>query len=221
MYCVLAETFLFSARKEPKWYRLLLYIYTYYLQIMTYLSDLAVNSSLVDLMTIGATYGGLDIVTAKISSSVGISNKPVIYLECGMHSREWLAHATCIWIIDEVSYVHYTVALTFSPVYAIDLRYTIRSKKEALTDADFHFVYFLHLHKQIQLTSMYDQSTEIAGLVDRFDWYITPISNPDGYIYTWSTVSVQPIKNTKYVLEYVCLSMNNVWLSFSSHSQAC
>lgn len=31
---------------------------------------------------------------------------------------------------------------------------------------------------------------ENQALVDMIDWYIHPVVNPDGYIYTWSTVSI-------------------------------
>lgn len=56
---------------------------------------------MVNLTTIGVSYEGREIVTARISSD-GIDTKEAIYLECGMHAREWIAHSTCIWIIDEV-----------------------------------------------------------------------------------------------------------------------
>ena len=68
---------------------------------MDYLVQLNQTNSLVRLESIGSTFESRNIWTALISSSAS-SNRPVIYLECGMHAREWIAHSTCIWIIDEV-----------------------------------------------------------------------------------------------------------------------
>jgi len=29
-------------------------------------------------------------------------NKPTIYIQCGIHAREWIAPSTCLWIIDQI-----------------------------------------------------------------------------------------------------------------------
>ena len=39
-----------------------------------------------------------------------------------------------------------------------------------------------------QLVSQYGTNNEITSLVDQYDWKFVPISNPDGYAYTWSNV---------------------------------
>ncbi|XP_046651366.1 carboxypeptidase A2-like [Daphnia pulicaria] len=109
--------------------------YHTYEEIIDYLDQLAGNNSMVSVIKIGESDEVRDIVTAQISSGGG-DTKPAIYLECGMHAREWIAHSTCLWIIDE-------------------------------------------------LTTLYGQIPEITSLVDRFDWFITPVSNPDGYVYSW------------------------------------
>lgn len=70
-------------------------------QIIDYVNQLASNNSMVSVSTIGVSYESRDIVTVRISSGGG-DTKSAIYLECGMHAREWIAHSTCIWIIDEV-----------------------------------------------------------------------------------------------------------------------
>nr|CAH0103526.1 unnamed protein product [Daphnia galeata] len=38
-----------------------------------------------------------------------------------------------------------------------------------------------------KLSSGYGSDPEITALVDQYDWKFVPISNPDGYAYTWST----------------------------------
>lgn len=110
--------------------------YHTYEEINTYLSQLASSNSLVTVSQIGVTYESRGIFSARISTG-NVTNKPALYIECGMHAREWISHATCIWIIDS-------------------------------------------------LTSLYGQDPEITQLVNRYDWFITPVSNPDGYTYSWT-----------------------------------
>ncbi|GFQ92013.1 carboxypeptidase A2 [Trichonephila clavata] len=40
--------------------------------------------------------------------------------------------------------------------------------------------------KAIKLVSEYDNNPEVKELVDSFDWYILPVVNPDGYVYSHS-----------------------------------
>lgn len=132
--------------------------YHTYAEINAYLNQLASNNTLVTVSQIGQTYESRGIFSARISSG-GIPNKPAIYIECGMHAREWISHATCIWIIDS-------------------------------------------------LTSLYGQDAEITRLVDRYDWHITPVSNPDGYEYTWTTDRLWR-KNRKPTNTSVCIGVDS------------
>jgi carboxypeptidase A2 len=40
-----------------------------------------------------------------------------------------------------------------------------------------------------QIVTKYGTDAEITALLDYADWLITPVSNPDGYEYTWTTVN--------------------------------
>lgn len=40
-----------------------------------------------------------------------------------------------------------------------------------------------------QLVADYGSDDEVTLLRDAFNWYIDPVLNPDGYNYTWTTVS--------------------------------
>ena len=35
----------------------------------------------------------------------------------------------------------------------------------------------------------YGKDAQITAMVDRFNWVILPLLNPDGYAYTWKSVS--------------------------------
>lgn len=70
------------------------------------------------------------------SSSSETKRKPALWLDAGIHAREWIAPATAVWIINELATKHET-------------------------------------------------DDEVKGLLEKFDWYVLPVANPDGYIYTW------------------------------------
>ena len=40
-----------------------------------------------------------------------------------------------------------------------------------------------------QLVDDYASDPEVKKLVDKYDWYLLPVANPDGFIYTSITVS--------------------------------
>lgn len=40
-----------------------------------------------------------------------------------------------------------------------------------------------------QLVNGYGTDPEITALVDKYDWKFVPITNPDGYAYTWASVT--------------------------------
>lgn len=83
----------------------------------------------------GTTYEGRQIKGLKISSG---SDKKAIFIEAGIHAREWITMSTACYIINEL------------------------------------------------LTSE-DNETRIAAR--DFDWYIFPVTNPDGYVWSHESVS--------------------------------
>lgn len=105
-------------------------------EINTFLADLASTSPLVSTSVIGKTYENRDILAVRVGS--GGANKKIMYYDCVMHAREWVATATCLWMINE-------------------------------------------------LATKYDTDPEIKAILDFADWVIAPVSNPDGYEYTWTT----------------------------------
>ncbi len=65
------------------------------------MQETATNNSLVSYSVIGQSYEGRDIgqVTVR-TGAAGV--KQIIFLECGIHAREWVTEASCIWIFDQV-----------------------------------------------------------------------------------------------------------------------
>ncbi|XP_011160936.1 zinc carboxypeptidase [Solenopsis invicta] len=81
----------------------------------------------------GKTYEGRQIKGVKVSFK---ANNPGIFLEGGIHAREWIAPATAMYILHQL-----------------------------LTSSD----------------------PEVRALAESHDWYIFPVFNPDGYVYTHTT----------------------------------
>ncbi|KJH46058.1 zinc carboxypeptidase [Dictyocaulus viviparus] len=91
------------------------------------------RSDLVQLLNITRSFEGRPLYGVKISSSNIF--KPAIFVDAGIHAREWIAPAAALYMIKK-------------------------------------------------LVSEYGKNPSITNSVDRFDWYIIPQANPDGYEYS-------------------------------------
>ncbi|XP_041375953.1 carboxypeptidase B-like [Gigantopelta aegis] len=89
----------------------------------------------VNLFSIGKSSEGRDLIVAKIYKS-SRRHKPEIFIDAGIHAREWIAPATAINIIYQ---------LAFNP----------------------------------------SKDPTVSAVLDKFDWYIMPVANPDGYQFTF------------------------------------
>ncbi|EDV97048.1 carboxypeptidase B [Drosophila grimshawi] len=69
-------------------------------EINAYLDELAkAYASRVRVETVGKSYEGRDIKTITISNGDGKSGKNVIFLDAGIHAREWIAPAGALYVI--------------------------------------------------------------------------------------------------------------------------
>lgn len=60
------------------------------------------NPNIVKLRSIGTTFEGRPILAVEILPRVVFNKSTVTVLECGVHAREWISPASCIWIADQV-----------------------------------------------------------------------------------------------------------------------
>ncbi|XP_004033162.4 carboxypeptidase O isoform X2 [Gorilla gorilla gorilla] len=86
---------------------------------------------------LGVTYETHPMYYLKISQPSG-NPKKIIWMDCGIHAREWIAPAFCQWFVKEI----------------------------------------LQNHKD---------NSRIRKLLRNLDFYVLPVLNIDGYIYTWTT----------------------------------
>lgn len=105
--------------------------------INSWLEDLANTYAEVSVIIGGMSHEGREIKGIKISHGPG---RKSIFIESGIHSREWIAPATTNYIISEL------------------------------------------------LTSTNEETQAAAR---DFDWYIFPVTNPDGYIWTHTEVIIK------------------------------
>lgn len=79
------------------WY----HVYHSYDEIMAKINEFATISELVAVKTIGTTYENRTILAVTIEENNDDNNKDTILIDCGIHAREWLAPATCLYFIKE------------------------------------------------------------------------------------------------------------------------
>uniref|UniRef100_A0A4W5KWY9 Carboxypeptidase O n=1 Tax=Hucho hucho TaxID=62062 RepID=A0A4W5KWY9_9TELE len=99
------------------------------------------NPDVVSSMVYGQTYERRNITLLKIGlSSTG--RKKAIWMDCGIHAREWIAPAFCQYFVKEI----------------------LRT---------------------------YKTDTKVNEMMKNLDFYITPVLNIDGYIYSWHNESTR------------------------------
>ncbi|KAL1483010.1 hypothetical protein MTO96_033417 [Rhipicephalus appendiculatus] len=54
----------------------------------------------VTYLSIGRSYEGRNIMAAHIKTQ---ENLPIVFLECGIHAREWISPSACLYIIDQLA----------------------------------------------------------------------------------------------------------------------
>ncbi|TMS11876.1 carboxypeptidase O isoform X1 [Larimichthys crocea] len=92
---------------------------------------------LVHIVDYGKTYEKRTISLLKIGQNTG-AKKKAIWMDCGIHAREWIAPAFCQYFVREI-------------------------------------------------LKAYKTDPKIQDMMKNMDFYVTPVLNMDGYIYSWST----------------------------------
>ncbi|XP_044252922.1 carboxypeptidase B-like [Tribolium madens] len=92
-----------TSRQARKSTRITFDHYLRHHEINSYLAQLAkTNPSLVTLETIGWSYQNRSMDLVRISSGPSDPPKPVIFIDAGIHAREWIAPALALYIINQL-----------------------------------------------------------------------------------------------------------------------
>jgi len=102
--------------------------------IESYLGELDAENPLVSVTSLGQTFEGRDLLVAKVATDSDVP-KPAVWIDCGIHCREWITPATCVYGLDHMA----------------------SGEDAAMND-----------------------------LLDKYDIYMMPVHNPDGYHYTFN-----------------------------------
>lgn len=68
--------------------------------IYTWMRTAAASNPDTELISIGSSYEGRDVMGLKIN---GGRDLPIIFMLCGIHSREWVTQASCVYIADKLA----------------------------------------------------------------------------------------------------------------------
>ncbi|XP_026061523.1 carboxypeptidase O [Carassius auratus] len=93
------------------------------------------NPDVVSSMIYGQTYENRNISLLKIGLN-STTTKKAVWMDCGIHAREWIAPAFCQYFVKEI-------------------------------------------------LGSYEKDSKVNALLKNLDFYITPVLNMDGYIYSW------------------------------------
>ncbi|MCC7290569.1 MAG: hypothetical protein IT449_00745 [Phycisphaerales bacterium] len=108
-----------------------------YQEYASFLNSLASRfPSLAQVVRVGGSWEGRDLLAIRITGAGGGSKPGVFYIGC-QHAREWLT----------------------PPIMAYTAEHLLEN---------------------------YGHDPAVTAMVDGLEWYILPISNPDGYVYTWN-----------------------------------
>lgn len=71
-------------------------------EINKYLDGLALTHKNVEVKVIGKSYEGRDLKVIKLTDGSGIPKKNSVFMDAGIHAREWIAPATALYVIEEL-----------------------------------------------------------------------------------------------------------------------
>ncbi|CAL1582689.1 unnamed protein product [Knipowitschia caucasica] len=113
-------------------------------EIYEWMQDMEeMNPELISSTVYGQTFERKNITLMKL----GLKNpegreKRVIWMDCGIHAREWIAPAFCQWFVKEI-------------------------------------------------VQSYKTSVDLQTMLQNLDFYVTPVINVDGYMYSWTDNSTR------------------------------
>jgi len=69
-------------------------------KIQSWIQSISSSSDLVSKQVIGNSYEGRPMTVLKLGKQTG-ATKPAVFLDCGIHAREWISTAFCQWFVKE------------------------------------------------------------------------------------------------------------------------
>jgi hypothetical protein len=87
-----------SMKRSVEETRSIVGIFARYAEIQSYLDDVVnANSDIASTYVAGKTHESRDLKVIVLKTA---TSKRSVWIDCGIHAREWISPATCIWMID-------------------------------------------------------------------------------------------------------------------------
>lgn len=122
---LMAKQPVFGGEPDPNFFN----AYRSYADHIKFIDDVVDTYEFATKVVIGNSYQNNPIVGVRVHGSTS-SEKPGIYYECGIHSREWIAHTTCAYIMykfateygkdERITKLVDEIEWTFVPVLNVD-----------------------------------------------------------------------------------------------------
>lgn len=77
------------------------------------------NPDTTRVKTLGKSYEGRDIKAIEVSISGFTCKKPLVLFECGIHGREWISPAACLWVLNKILTVQTSVTCNYDFAFII------------------------------------------------------------------------------------------------------
>ncbi|OXB58048.1 hypothetical protein ASZ78_007707 [Callipepla squamata] len=130
--------------------------------------------NVVTKIQIGESYEKRPLYVLKVCTGRG--NRPAIWLDAGIHSREWVTQASAMWIARKVTlpvidFILSRVRLYFKvPCTCVCSACSVNSLLPAP-----------------KIASDYGNDPSVTSLLNNLDIFLLPVANPDGYEFTHTT----------------------------------
>ncbi|XP_068712934.1 carboxypeptidase A2-like [Montipora foliosa] len=70
-------------------------------QIVSHMKHINQTTKIVDMKSIGKSFENRDLFIMQIHADKQ-TKKPLVFINCGIHAREWISPATCMYVIDQI-----------------------------------------------------------------------------------------------------------------------
>ncbi|ELW48043.1 Carboxypeptidase A2 [Tupaia chinensis] len=140
--------------------------------------------SLVSQVNIGSSFENRPMNVLKFSTG---GDKPAIWLDAGIHAREWVTQATALWTAGAHAVGHSHVS--HSHCCTCFGQFSTGGDKPAIwLDAGIHAREWVTqataLWTANKIASDYGKDPSITSLLDTMDIFLLPVTNPDGYVFS-------------------------------------
>ncbi|XP_067897655.1 carboxypeptidase B-like [Heterodontus francisci] len=181
-------------------------------------STVSRNSNLMSLTQIGTSYEGRPIYVIKIGKKAS-SSKPAIFMDCGIHAREWISPAFCQWFVKEAVSTYGSDSIFTNVLDAMDIFVV------PVINVD-GYSYTWSNNRMWRKTRSRIPGSSCRGVDPNRNWdagWCTVGASTNPCSETYCGPQIESEKEVKAVADFVRLHKKNIkaYLTMHSYSQMC